>query len=135
MSPTQRPEKQNGSPSATRRRCRPQPILYGTSPTDLEANREVQAVVMVVAVMKMAMVATPVAIVTVVRITVTVMVRESRAVVATIIRMIMVPMTVVPPATAGFGFVRNAHAGRGQCSNEHERQQGTLQHLSLLGTH
>src|SRR5688572_16504186 len=74
------------------------------SPTDLEANREVHGAVMmsvvavmvmaVVSVMMMAMVATAVAIVTVVRITVTVMVREPRAVVATIIRMMMVAMTV-----------------------------------------
>jgi hypothetical protein len=82
----------------------------------------VVVVAMVVAVMEMAVVATPVAIVTVVRITVTVMVRESRTVVATIIRMVMVPMTVVPPAMTGFGFIRDAHAARGQCSDEHERQ-------------
>jgi hypothetical protein len=39
--------------------------------------------------------------------------------------MMMVAMTVtavVPPAMTGFGFVRDAHAGRGQRSNEHERQ-------------
>jgi hypothetical protein len=93
--------------------------------------------VMMVAVMEMAVVATPVAVVTVVRMTVTVMVRESRTVVATVKRRMIAAMTVsavVPPAMAGFGFVRDAHAGRGQCSNERDRQQGALQHLRLLGT-
>jgi hypothetical protein len=115
-------------------------ILYGTSLASLEANREVHAavVMMVVSVMVMAMVSTPVAIVAVVRITVPVMVRESRAIVATVMRRVMSSIAMmamaaaVPPAMAGFGLVRDAHSCRGQSSNERERQQRTLQHLSLL---